>query len=350
MTSDCIAVDFFCGCGGMTAGLAKAGVEVRLGLDMDQLCRDTYERNTSVPFEAVDIRTVPNKLIRDAIGKRGRRPLLFVGCAPCQPFSKARKSGVRKHPDVDLLSHFLRIVLTFRPHFVLCENVPQLSKTRNGSCVADAFLRDLRSAGYATDSGVVNSADFDVPQNRWRLVIMGSRVRDKVKIPVGPTRSNAPTVRHAIADLPPLAAGERSGTVPNHWASNLSQVNLRRIRAVPKNGGDLRSVPAELRPESRKDFSRYGKGGFFDVYGRMKWDEPAPTLTTRCNSYSNGRYGHPEQDRAISLREAARLQSFDDSYVFYVPVLTEAAKMIGNAVPVNMSYHLTLSLLNGENQ
>lgn len=334
----------------MTAGLEKAGVEVRLGLDMDQSCRDTYEKNNRVRFETVDIRTVPTKLIRDAIGRRGERPLLFVGCAPCQPFSKARKSGVKKHPDIDLLAHFLKVVLIFRPHYVLCENVPQLSNSHNGSRVVDGFLRGIRAAGYATVSGTVNAADFCVPQNRWRLVMMGSRVRDEIRIPVGPTKGNAPTVRHAIADLPPLAAGERSHIVPNHWASNLTQVNLSRIRAVPKDGGDLRSVPTELRPQSRNDFRRYGQGGFFDVYGRMKWDKPAPTLTTRCNSYSNGRYGHPEQDRAISLREAARLQSFNDAYVFHAPSLQEAAKMIGNAVPVNLSYHLTVSLLHGNNR
>lgn len=347
MRTDCIAVDFFCGCGGMTAGLIKAGIEVRLGLDMDSLCRDTYEQNNCVPFETADIREISKNRIRDAIGTRKKRPLLFAGCAPCQPFSKVRKSGFKKHPDVDLLSHFLKFVLAFRPHFVLCENVPQMFNGKNGNHVAMSFLKSLRSAGYVTDMAVVNAADFGVPQNRRRLVVMASRVCGIVKIPVGPTKGIPQSVREAIEDLPPLAAGERYNTVPNHWASNLSAMNLARIRSVPKDGGDLRTLPVELRPPSRRDFSKYGHGGFFDVYGRMKWSEPAPTLTTRCISYSNGRYGHPEQDRAISVREAARLQSFDDSYVFHTSVINDAAKMIGNAVPVNMAFHLAKGLLTG---
>ena len=134
--------------------------------------------------------------------------------------------------------------------------------------------------------------------------------------------------------------------MPNHWVAKLEPKNLERIRSVPKDGGDLRSVSARLRPPSRKNFEKYGNGGFFDVYGRMRWDAPAPTLTTRCNSYSNGRYGHPEQDRAISIREAAALQSFPDSYVFHVKSVNDAAKLIGNAVPVNLAYHLTKAMLN----
>lgn len=344
MITDCIAIDFFCGCGGMTAGLKKAGIEVRMGLDIDPLCKDTYEQNNSVPFELADIRNISKRKILNALAHRGRRPVLFAGCAPCQPFSKARKSGTKKHPDVDLLSQFQKLVLEYRPHLVLCENVPQLSRTKNGSLVLSPFIKKLKAAGYAADMAVLNAADFDVAQNRWRLVIMASRIHKHVSIPLGPTKGNAPTVREAIESLPPLVAGERSDVIPNHWASDLSPHNLARIRAVPKDGGDLRSVPAKLRPPSRKKLGIYGQGSFIDVYGRMKWDEPAPTLTTRCISYSNGRYGHPEQDRAISVREAARLQTFNDSYVFHTKVINDAARMIGNAVPVNMAYNLVKAL------
>jgi DNA (cytosine-5)-methyltransferase 1 len=217
--------------------------------------------------------------------------------------------------------------------------------TKAGKRITKKLVTSLKSTGYAADASVINAADFDVPQNRRRLVIIASRVHKKIQIPIGPTKGKAPTVREKIADLPAIAAGERCNKVPNHWASHLSIENLARINAVSKDGGDLRNAPVRLRPASRKKFNKYGKGGFFDVYGRMKWDEPAPTLTTRCNSYSNGRYGHPEQNRAISLREAARLQSFDDSYVFHAPAINNAAKLIGNAVPVNMAYHLAKELL-----
>lgn len=346
MITDCIALDFFCGCGGMTAGLKKAGIEVRMGLDLDPLCRETYEQNNSVPFEFADIRDVSKRKIQNAIGRRGKRPILFAGCAPCQPFSKVRKSGVKKHPDEDLLSQFLKLVLVFQPHFVLCENVPRMLSMKSGNRIVSPFVECLKTAGYATDMAIINATDFDVPQNRWRLVIMASRVHKKIKIPIGPTAGNAPTVRQVIEDLPHLAAGERCNEIPNHWAANLSLENLSRIRSVPKDGGDLRNVPLSLRPPSRKNFGKYGQGSFIDVYGRMKWDEPSPTLTTRCISYSNGRYGHPEQDRAISVREAARLQSFDDSYVFHTSFINDAAKMIGNAVPVKMAYHLAKGVLN----
>jgi DNA (cytosine-5)-methyltransferase 1 len=240
---------------------------------------------------------------------------------------------------------FLRFVRRFKPEFVLCENVPQLYSSQRGRSVIKRFLKSLEDAGYAADYRTVNAADFGVAQHRLRLVILASRIAKEIEIQAGPTRDKRPTVRRTISRFPPIPAGTRSSHVRNHWASALSSVNLARVRAVPKDGGDLRSVPATLRPPSRKELDVHGLSGFTDVYGRMKWDAPAPTLTTRCNSYSNGRYGHPEQDRAISLREAAALQSFPGSYVFYVPTIEEGARLIGNAVPVLLAFHLTKTLL-----
>jgi DNA (cytosine-5)-methyltransferase 1 len=241
----------------------------------------------------------------------------------------------------------LGYVLAFKPEYVLCENVPQLESSTKGKRIIKKFLKSLFACGYKADVGVVNAADFNVPQNRWRLVIMASRGRNVVKVPDGPTVGAPPVVRIAIGNFPPLCAGERRDDIPNHWAAKLEAKNLERIRAVPSDGGDLRSVSVRLRPPSRKSFGNYGHGGFFDVYGRMKWDAPAPTLTTRCNSFSNGRYGHPEQDRAISIREAAALQTFPDNYVFHVGTQNDAAKLVGNAVPVNLAFHLAKFLLNG---
>jgi len=341
-----VGIDFFCGCGGMTAGLIRAGVDVLLGIDNDPLCKKTYEKNNGVPFECRDIRLIPRSRIAEVLKKKGHRPVLFAACAPCQPFSKVRKSGVKKHPDTNLLNVFLSFVLEFKPEYVLCENVPQLFSSADGRKVISKFLVSLHAHGYKFDVQVVNAADFAVPQNRWRLIILASRVGDAVKVPKGPTSGASPTVRDAIGHYLPLFAGEKVDDVPNHWSSMLMAENLKRIRAVPKDGGDLRSVSIRLRPPSRKNFKKYGHGGFFDVYGRMKWDAPAPTLTTRCNSYSNGRYGHPEQDRAISIREAAALQSFPDSYVFHVNTVNDGAKLVGNAVPLNLAFHLAKAVLN----
>lgn len=339
-----IGVDFFCGCGGMTAGLIRAGVDVRLGIDLDPVCRKTYERNTGVKFECRDIRRLSYRRVERAIRSAGgRRPLLFAACAPCQPFSKVRKNGRKRGRDSELLLEFLRFVLRFRPDYVISENVPSLQSS--GRRIIRKFVSSLREAGYRTDFRIVNAADFGVPQHRLRLVILASRTAIGVRVPEGPTRRNRPTVREAIGNLPPTCAGARISKPPNHWTSGLSPKNLRRIRAVPKDGGDLRSVPSSLRPPSRKTRGRRWKGAFFDVYGRMRWDSPAPTLTTRCNSYSNGRYGHPEQDRAISLREAAALQSFPASYVFSVRSIGDGARLIGNAVPIRLAFHLARVLL-----
>lgn len=343
-----IGIDFFCGCGGMTAGLTRAGVEVRLGIDMDPICRKTYERNTGVRFECRDIRKLSYRRVERVLrSKGGKRPLLFAACAPCQPFSKVRKSGRKRGNDSELLLEFLRFVLRFRPEYVISENVPSLQSS--GRRIIRKFIKSLREAGYRTDFRVVNAADFGVPQHRLRLVILASRAVTDVRIPEGPTRKNRPTVYGAIGNLPAISAGARLSRPPNHWASGLSPKNLQRIRAVARDGGDLRSVPASLRPPSRKTGGRRWKGAFFDVYGRMRWDSPAPTLTTRCNSYSNGRYGHPEQDRAISLREAAALQSFPASYVFSVRSIGDGARLIGNAVPVRLAFHLAKVLLKPDN-
>lgn len=341
-----VGIDFFCGSGGMTAGLLRAGVKVRLGVDADPLCRETYEQNNGVPFECSDIRRLSYRLVQRALGDLNGRPVVFSACAPCQPFSKVRKTANTRYQDRGLMLEFLRFVLRFRPEYLICENVPQLWTSRSGERVIRKFLRSLQTAGYSTDHRIVNAADFGVPQHRLRLVILASRVVHDIRVPNGPTRKRRPTVRQAIGHLPRIPAGGRLTRPRNHWASALSPQNLRRIRAVPKNGGDLRSVPASLRPRSRKRFTKYGNGGFFDVYGRMRWDAPAPTLTTRCNSYSNGRYGHPEQNRAISLREAAALQSFPASYVFYVGGLNVGARLIGNAVPVRLAFHLASAVLN----
>lgn len=348
MKSRAIGIDFFCGCGGMTAGLIRAGVEVRLGVDVDPFCRETYERNNRVPFECADIRELSYHRVQRVLQDRNGRPVMFSACAPCQPFSKARKSANDRHRDVGLMLEFLRFVIRFRPEYIICENVPQLRSSESGRRIIREFLQSLEIAGYSTDHRIVNAADFGVPQHRLRLVILASREDREVRIPDGPTRVNRPTVRQAIGHFPRIAAGGRTSRPQNHWASSLSHENLRRICAVPRDGGDLRSVPVSLRPPSRKRFTKYGedgKGGFFDVYGRMRWDAPAPTLTTRCNSYSNGRYGHPDQNRAISLREAAALQSFPGSYVFYVDSINDGARLIGNAVPVRLALHLARALL-----
>lgn len=217
-----------------------------------------------------------------------------------------------------------------KPAHVMVENVPGLKG--KGSDVLDRFKLMLKKEGYEWDEKVLYAKDYGVPQNRRRYVLIASRLFKPV-IPVA-THGNKPellpycTVRQAIAKYPAIVAGEVHITVPNHRCANLSKLLLQRIKATPHNGGSRTDWPDNLVLKCHKSFN-----GHTDVYGRMKWDEPSPTLTVKCFSLSNGRFGHPEQDRAISLREAAALQTFRDDYVFYGNV-QEVGKQIGNAVPV----------------
>lgn len=278
----------------------------------------------------------PEELIEKYPILKTRDEVLLVGCAPCQPFSLLRKEEYDEngnpipHKSVNLLTEFGRFVKAIKPAHVMVENVPGLKG--KGSDVLDRFKLMLKKEGYEWDEKVLYAKDYGVPQNRRRYVLIASRLFKPV-IPVA-THGNKPellpycTVRQAIAKYPAIVAGEVHITVPNHRCANLSKLLLQRIKATPHNGGSRTDWPDNLVLKCHKSFN-----GHTDVYGRMKWDEPSPTLTVKCFSLSNGRFGHPEQDRAISLREAAALQTFRDDYVFYGNV-QEVGKQIGNAVPV----------------
>ena len=331
------AIDFFCGGGGMTRGLLDAGIQVLAGIDSNPDCRETYEKNNHNTYLLCDIcKLTPEELIKKYPILKTRDEVLLVGCAPCQPFSLLRKEEYDDngnpipHKSVNLLTEFGRFVKAIKPAHVMVENVPGLKG--KGSDVLDRFKLMLKKEGYEWDEKVLYAKDYGVPQNRRRYVLIASRLFKPV-IPVA-THGNKPellpycTVRQAIAKYPAIVAGEVHITVPNHRCANLSKLLLQRIKATPHNGGSRTDWPDNLVLKCHKSFN-----GHTDVYGRMKWDEPSPTLTVKCFSLSNGRFGHPEQDRAISLREAAALQTFRDDYVFYGNV-QEVGKQIGNAVPV----------------
>lgn len=330
------AVDIFCGAGGLTRGLLDAGIDVVAGFDRDESCRSTYEyNNPRARFIQSDIREVsPNKL---RVNSRLRRfdEVLFAGCAPCQPFSSQRK-GNDFRPDATLLSEFGRLVEAILPGFVLIENVPGIAKVR-GLSTFKKFLRMLDANTYRYIYKIIDAKHYGVPQNRRRLVLLASRYPEP-SLPeprFGTLLRPLRTVRQAIAHFPSIAAGESHSDVPNHVAASLTELNLERIRFTPHDGGDRRSWPDHLKLECHK--GQYD--GHTDVYGRMSWDSPSPALTGRCHSISNGRYGHPEQDRAISLREAAAIQSFPDQYIFFGSK-KHIAMQIGNAVPVKLAEQL----------
>ena len=323
------AIDLFCGAGGLTHGLTRAGWHVVAGIDVEAGLARTYESNNPrSKFVAADIRNVTAGMIHQVLEGASSKELLLAGCAPCQPFSKQRRRGLRRAADGVLLGEFGRLVRALGPRVVLMENVPGITQVPGFSAYR-RFVRTLRECEYSTAQGIINARDFGVPQHRRRLVLLA--VREAVAHLPTPKQSNRQlvTVRDAIARFPRIQAGEAHPLIANHRAARLSPLNIERVKATPADGGDRRDWPKRLRLGCH-----YHHGvGFSDVYGRMWWDRPAPTLTGRCNSLSNGRFGHPDQARAISLREAAALQTFPDRYVFHGPN-NHVARWIGNAVPV----------------
>jgi len=321
------AVDFFCGVGGLTHGLAKGGVKVVAGVDLDEACRYPYEANNEAKFVLKDITKVSGGEVKRLLGKQPGLTLL-AGCAPCQPFSTYSQSARKKkaHPDWELLSAFGRLIRMVKPDLVTMENVPELA----GHPIFGKFLASLR--GYHVDFKVVECDAIGIPQTRSRLVLVASR-RGPIELTL-PKKWRPTTVRSAIHGLPTIRAGEADAKDPLHVSSKLSEMNLKRIRHS-KPGGTWRDWPLSLRsPCHQKKSGRT----YSSVYGRMSWDQPAPTMTTQCFGFGNGRFGHPEQDRAISLREAALLQSFPRNYAFVPkdgPVnMKVLGRLIGNAVPV----------------
>ena len=329
-----IAIDFFCGAGGLTRGLLDSGIPVLLGIDNDDCCRETYEKNNPpARFLATDIRKLTVEQLQKHIPEIDPKELLFAACAPCQPFTKLKPH--RSHNENStLLMEFGRLIAFYQPHQILMENVPGIARVR-GLSTFRRFVRLLTHLGYEYQYETVDAKEYGVPQTRRRLLLIAM----KGQKPILPPRTHGlnlkpyENVGSAIRHYPAIVAGEKHVALPNHQAASLSETNLKRMRSTPHNGGNRESWPKDLWLECHKN----GHKGHTDVYGRMRWDCPAPALTCKCFILSNGRYGHPEQDRAISLREAARLQSFPDDYVFHGKSMIRLGMQIGNAVPVRLA-------------
>ncbi|MFM9487885.1 DNA cytosine methyltransferase [Pseudomonas monachiensis] len=324
--------DFFSGCGGTSCGFRESGMDIKLGLDIDADAANTYRFNfPEAVFLETDIRNLPVEALSDAIAESKGR-VLFSGCAPCQPFSKQNRHQADDDPRRNLLGEFGRFVEYWLPDYVFVENVPGMQKDCLKSETFVNFTTLLQNLGYFFDAKVVQALWFGVPQTRSRLVLVASR-HGEITIPNATHGSDLnpySTVKEWIGDLPPLNAGKTDPNDPDHSAMNLSELNLRRIERTLEGGG-RESWPEELLLECHKNYS-----GHSDVYGRLAWSKPASGLTTKCLSYSNGRFGHPSQMRGISLREAASLQTFPRSYRFFGS-LQSRARQVGNAVPPLMA-------------
>jgi DNA (cytosine-5)-methyltransferase 1 len=324
--------DFFTGCGGTCRGFQNAGMDVVFALDNDPVAGKTFKRNfPNVFFLSEDIRNVPCKDLQSLINSCDGHPILFSGCAPCQPFTKQKTKRPVEDARRKLLNEFLRFIEYYRVEFIFVENVPGLQRIKNQEGPFGDFTTALSKLGYEYKFDIITSQSYGVPQMRRRLVLIASRL-GSIDFPLetnGPNRDLPYSkVRDWISDLPQISAGETHPTVPNHRAAALSETNLERI-SVLKEGEDRRHWAVNLRLKCHSN----GYGGHTDVYGRMRWDAPATGLTTRCISLSNGRFGHPSQNRAISVREAACLQTFPRDFIFEGS-LNAMARQIGNAVPV----------------
>jgi DNA (cytosine-5)-methyltransferase 1 len=332
------AIDLFCGAGGLTYGLSRAGIKVSLGVDIDLHCKYPYTANNDSKFLSESVETLNGEKISRYFRKNSIR--LLAGCAPCQTFSTYNQKANDSDRRWWLLRDFSRLVGELSPELVTMENVPGLA-TQN---VFKDFVADLERKNYRVKFQVVNCEEYGVPQHRNRLVLLASKFGPVDLISPEVFGRPRQTVRKAISKLPAIGAGTNDSKDLLHLSSSLSDLNMKRIKAS-KPGGTWRDWPDELVADCHKKSS--GRT-YPSVYGRMTWDDPAPTITTEFFGFGNGRFGHPEQDRAISLREGAILQSFPLDYKFVEPgkqiCLKSIGRLIGNAVPVTLGEAIGESL------
>lgn len=327
---DVVCVDLFCGAGGLTRGLIDAGVHVVAGVDLDKTCEHPYTANNQgVTFHKYDVARLEAAEIARWFGDAPIRVL--AGCAPCQPFSTySRRYETVGTERWSLLDHFARLVCELKPDIVTMENVPTVTRHK----VFDDFVATLKAQSYAVWFKVIDCAEYGLPQRRRRTVLLASLYGEiKLRDPDG---SEAKTVRDALRELPVLRHGGSAAEDRLHTAAGLTPLNYERIKAS-KPGGSWRDWPKHLIAECHRKATGKTYPG---VYGRMKWEEPAPTLTTQFFGFGNGRFGHPSQARALSLREGAILQGFPRNYSFVPkgePIeLRVLGRLIGNAVPVQL--------------
>jgi len=340
------AVDFFCSGGGMTCGFRKAGINVLGGIDIDPLCEETYTTNNpGSKFILADIKGLSfDKLEKELKINRNDDEMIFIGCSPCQYWSNIKTIKAKSEKSKNLLIDFKKFVKYFNPGYIVVENVPGiLNRSQESPLIA--FLTFLGKQKYVFTYDVINASHYGVPQTRKRFLLIASRVNPNVSLPIADTKEKPPTVREFIGDtglFESIEAGHRDNTDFLHTTAALSDKNLKRLMLTPQNGGTRlawKDTELQLKTYNGRDHC------FQDVYGRMFWDKPAPTITTKFLSITNGRFAHPEQNRGLSLREGAVLQTFDLNYKFITNSLAAAAKIIGNAVPPELSNRIAKTII-----
>ena len=343
------AIDFFCGGGGMTCGLRQAGIDVIAGVDFDVDAKETYEHNNpQSTFIQADIKRLRSNFFERKFAiKPYDDNLIFVGCSPCQYYSIINTDKEKSTKSKDLLKNFARFVEYYRPGFILVENVPGIMTNKNS--ILPYFLNKLKGLGYENIIyKVVDMSKYGVPQSRKRFSLIASRISG-VNLKMPNEDGTVSILRDFLGStngFPKIPAGYKDLSDFNHTTAGLSDISLKRISKTKHDGGSrldwANDMELQLPCFIGKDDS------FKDTFGRMWWDRPAPTITTKFFSISNGRFGHPEEDRAISLREGATLQTFPKDYVFRTNSIAATAKLIGNAVPCEYARRLGISIISLE--
>ena len=338
----CYLVDFFCGCGGTSYGFQQAGWHIAMGIDIDVQASESYQQNfPKASFINQDIACITTQQfidkLKSAYPKYRQGKIAFSLCAPCQPFSKNNRHRLSTSDTrLNLLDACLKFIDCVKPDIIFLENVPGMKIDKQIGPFSK-FLQYLEDNDYGENHDIINACDYGVPQSRNRLVLIACKGQKTVDYPMVTHRDDDThskkhvTVADTIKHLPRIQAGYPPKDHPLHQCRALSERNTIRMRNTPKNGGSRNDWPENLVLNCHKKTS-----GFGNVYGRMWWDKPAPTLTTKCTSISCGRFGHPEQDRAITLLEALLLQSFPENYKL-VGTFEDKARQIGNAVPPELA-------------
>jgi DNA (cytosine-5)-methyltransferase 1 len=325
------AIDLFCGIGGLTYGLRQANINVLAGLDNDKSCEYSYKKNNNCRFIAANIAEYDFLEMKKLYSKDTIK--ILVGCAPCQPFSSHSYKAKNREKDTrwNLINYFIKAIQVLNPHIISMENVRGISKTD----VFEGFVKEVQKLGYKVDYKVVYCPDYGIPQSRSRLVLLGSKLGE-IKVPQRThTKENYVTVGDIIKRLPKIKSGGVSKKDPIHRAKNLSSLNIERIKQSKPKGSwhdwDKSLLPECYKKESGQTYTA--------VYGRMSWDEVSPTITTQFFNYGSGRFGHPNQDRGLSVREGALLQTFPENYDFGKEIsMAKTGRHIGNAVPPMLGF------------